>query len=131
MDVIDLLGVPVHTTCAGRAEGPAVGVLAVSHRRAVAPHARLRLSEPRASFAGHASDVTGWAEEHRRQLDQFCARLAECSRLAADEVAEELRVGRWIGAEEALRLRLVDEIARPGADVRQLHGKRIGFRGQP
>src|SRR5262245_9396583 len=39
VDVIDLLGVPVHTTCVGRADGAAVGVLAVSHRRAIAAHA--------------------------------------------------------------------------------------------
>ncbi len=30
MDVIDLMGVPVHALCVGRAVGPAVGVLAVA-----------------------------------------------------------------------------------------------------
>ena len=39
IDVIDLLGVPVHATCIGRAEGAALGVLAVAARRLAIPHA--------------------------------------------------------------------------------------------
>src|SRR5262245_62015009 len=48
IDVVDLLGVPVHATCLGRAEGPALAVLAVASKRSATPHCRLRASEPSA-----------------------------------------------------------------------------------
>ena len=63
IDVIDLLGVPVHATCIGRAEGAALGVLAVATRRLAIPHARLRLCEPTNAFAGRADDVASWAAQ--------------------------------------------------------------------
>ena len=76
IDVIDLVGVPVHTVAVGRVIGPAVGVLAAADRRLALPHAVLQLREPRSSYAGHPEDVVGWAEQFQRQVDQFVARLA-------------------------------------------------------
>ena len=40
MDVIELLGVPVHALSMGQVGGPAVGVLAVCHHRASMPSTR-------------------------------------------------------------------------------------------
>src|SRR5215216_6134017 len=67
VDVIDLLGVPVVATCVGRAEGPAVAVLAVADRRLATPHARFRLTEPREHFQGRAGEVEGWVEAQAAQ----------------------------------------------------------------
>jgi ATP-dependent Clp protease protease subunit len=61
MDVIDLLGVPVHVLCIGRADGPAVGVVAVGSRRACTPHARFRLRDAEGAMRGSAADLARWA----------------------------------------------------------------------
>ena len=52
IDMIDLLGVPVHARCVGRAEGAAVGIVAVAPHRSATPHARFRLGLPDVAFAG-------------------------------------------------------------------------------
>src|SRR5262245_44509665 len=82
MDVIDLLGVPVHATCVGRAEGAAVGVLAVAAQRFAVQHARFRLCAPERAFSGRADDVVTWAEPQEDQLHRVTARLAGAMRRA-------------------------------------------------
>src|SRR5580704_3098827 len=68
IDTMDLLGVPVHVTCLGRAEGAAVGVVAAGARRVAAPHAQFHLTEPEVSVSGNASQLAAWAEQHRVEL---------------------------------------------------------------
>jgi ATP-dependent Clp protease protease subunit len=128
VDVIDLLGVPVVATCVGRAEGPAVAVVAVADRRLAMPHARFRLTEPRDSFEGRAAEVEGWVQAQAAQRERFCERLAEATRRTPDEVATALRAGRHLDAREAVRFGLVDEIAQRGAEIRSLPGQGFGFR---
>ena len=77
IDTMDLLGVPVHVTCLGRAEGAAVGVVAAGARRVAAPHAQFHLTEPEVSVSGNASQLAAWAEHHRVELERFVERLAE------------------------------------------------------
>lgn len=113
IDVIDLLGVPVHATCLGRAEGPAVGVVAVSDHRSAAPHARFRLCEPHSSAQGRASDMQRFAEQQRLQLDRFIARIAEAAGRPAEHVEADINVGRYLQAGEALEYGLIDEIWTP------------------
>jgi ATP-dependent Clp protease protease subunit len=128
IDVIDLVGVPVHALCVGRAEGGAAGVLAVATRRASSPHARFRLADPTASMAGSASELSRWADHHLAQLDRFHMRLATAVRRPVDEVADDCRTGRYLTAEEALRYGLLDEIAAPRGAVYPLPGRSVGFR---
>jgi ATP-dependent Clp protease, protease subunit len=111
MDVIDLVGVAVHATCLGRADGPAVGVLAVAHHRAVAPHARLRFESPTSSIAGRVSDVVRAAEELSRRTHEFCARVARASGQSVDWVDESLRRRRTFEPIEAVRAGLADVIS--------------------
>jgi ATP-dependent Clp protease protease subunit len=128
MDVIDLLGVPVDVTCAGRAEGPAVGVVAVGRRRTAAPHARFRLVEPQSSFQGRASELTGWIEQHQRQLDGFYQRLSSATGRPAPDIAADSRAGRYLDARQALRAGLVDEIGGRGAELHRWPPRGFGFR---
>jgi len=128
MDVIDLLGVSVDVTCAGRAEGPAVGVVAVGGRRVAAPHARFRLIEPQSSFQGRASQLTGWIEHHRRQLDGFYERLSLATGRPASDIAADSRAGRYLDARQALEAGLVDEIAVRGAELYRWPPRGFGFR---
>ncbi|HZT65030.1 MAG TPA: ATP-dependent Clp protease proteolytic subunit [Acidimicrobiales bacterium] len=117
MDTIDLLGVPVHTTCLGRAEGPAVGVLAVGERRRIAAHARLRLCEPKLEIAARAADLGQVVAHHRSQLHRFQDRLAAASRKSADDIAEDMRAGRYLSASEAVAYGLADEMMTPDARI--------------
>lgn len=128
MDVIDLLGVPVHVLCVGRAEGPAIGVVAVASRRASSPNARFRLCDPEATMQGSAADLARWAEHHIEQLRRFHERLARAVRRPVDEVARDCEAGRYLSAQEALRYGLIDEIASKQGAVYPLPGRTVGFR---
>ena len=110
IDTIDLLGVPVHVTCLGRAEGAAIGVVAAGVRRVAAPHAQFHLSEPEVTASGNANQLAAWAEHHRSQFDRFVRRLAEATRRPAEHLEADLALGRWLDAEEALSYGLVDEV---------------------
>ena len=110
IDTIDLLGVPVRTVCLGRAEGPAVGIVAVGEGRTVAPHARFRLQVPVATYEGPARQVEGWARQSRLQEDRFVARLAQATGRPDGEVAADLESGRYLDAGAAIAYGLVDAL---------------------
>jgi ATP-dependent Clp protease protease subunit len=130
IDVIDLLGVPVQATCIGRAEGPAVGVIAVADYRFAAPHARFRLCEPWSSAQGRASDMKSFAEQQRVQLDRFVARIAEATGRPREHVEADIYEGRYLRADEALEYGLIDEIWAPAPRGRDEDPDRapLGFR---
>jgi ATP-dependent Clp protease protease subunit len=127
VDVIDLLGVELTATCVGQAAGPAIGPLAVAHRRRATPHARFRLSEPVFELDGPARDLDAWATNQRSQLRRFCTRLATSLGASAESLEADLASGRFLDAEEALEYGLIDEICGPGARVYPMPGPRLGF----
>jgi ATP-dependent Clp protease, protease subunit len=110
VDTIDLLGVPVHATCLGRAEGTAVLVLAVADLRRAGPNARFRLGAPVVSVEGGAADVERGARWHAAELDRFARRLAESTGRPLEQVEADLEIGRHLDAREAVAYGLVDEI---------------------
>jgi ATP-dependent Clp protease protease subunit len=110
MDTIDLLGVPVCATCLGRADGPAVGVVAVAHRRRASTHARFHLRAPRTTVRGTATELERWVRHHQGQLELFVTRMAEATGRPAEHLEADLDAGRYLTAEEALRYGLIDEI---------------------
>jgi ATP-dependent Clp protease protease subunit len=113
MDTIDLLGVPVHVRCVGRADGVSVGVVAVAQRRSATPHSRFRLGLAEVAFAGSSGTVETQAREHQRQVESFVTRLATATGRAFEHVEADLERGRWLDADEALTYGLIDEIERP------------------
>jgi ATP-dependent Clp protease protease subunit len=128
IDVIDLLGVPVHILCTGRAEGAAVGILAVGAHRTCTPHARLRLADPVGTMSGPASEIGRWAEQHRAQVTRFHQRLAAASRLEIDQIAADCARGRYLTPDEARGAGLIDEVAAPRATITALGEQRpFGF----
>jgi ATP-dependent Clp protease protease subunit len=128
LDVVDLVSVPVHATCIGRADGPVVGVLAVADHRVVAPHALIRLHEGEArSFCGSAGDLAAFAASNREHVERFCERLAEASGQTVDVIRDLLERRRPLHAEKAHRLGLVDEVASRDAEIR-MFPRRVGFR---
>jgi ATP-dependent Clp protease protease subunit len=126
MDTIDLLGVPVHSVCVGRAEGPVVGIVAIAANRRAAPHARFRLSQPRFETSGTALELAEWSLHCQRQLDRYCERLAEATHQPSTRIAADLESGRFLSAADAVRYGLIDEVGRPEpADHRD---RPFGFR---
>lgn len=128
MDVVELTGVAVRGTCIGLVGGAAVGLLAVCAHRMITPHGRLRLVEADDRFTGSAGDLVRWAEDRQVRWAVFCQRLATAVGRPVSEVTDDLRSGRFLGADDALRYGLVDEISRPDATIHRLPSWPIGFR---
>jgi len=111
MDVIDMLGVEVHATLMGRAEGTAAGVLAVCPVRRMAPNASVTLREPRFQFSAAARDVATWSDYLARQLDSFVERLASACRSDTGRVRADLERVVILNARQAVAYGLVDSVA--------------------
>lgn len=112
MDTIAALGVPVHAVCGGRAEGPALGVLAVAHQRQASIHSRLRLHAEEIAVAGSAAAIAQELAQHQRQLERFIEQVAQATRQPAERVEIDLHNGRYFDVEEAIQYHLVDQIWR-------------------
>jgi ATP-dependent Clp protease protease subunit len=128
IDTIDLCGVEVHVTVAGRAEGPAVGVLAVGHLRRATEHARMRLKDPSIELTGSATALGELAAAELERLDRFHERLAAAVRASVDEVRADSAAGRYLSAPEAVSYGLIDEIVRRPGTIHEFPGRRLGFR---
>ena len=135
MDVVELMGVPVRALCLGQVGEGAVGVVALCARRAALPNTRFTLREPSSGAAApvHVRNVAQWAELRADERDRFCARVAAAAGRAVDEVRDDLVRGKFLGADEAVRYGLVDEVCGPGADIEKLPGApgAGGGAGQP
>ena len=117
MDTLDGLRAPVRAHCRGQAGGPAVGVVAVAGHRSAAPHARFRLVQPTVRLAGTPDQLAAYARQHRDSLVRFQARLSRATGRPVDDIADDMRRGRYLDAREALDYGLIDTIsgAREGA----------------
>jgi ATP-dependent Clp protease protease subunit len=124
MDVVELMGVPVRALCLGQVGEGAVGVVAVCARRAALPNTRFALREPASGAPSpvHVRNVAQWAALRADERDRFCARVAGAAGRPVDEVREDLVRGRYLDAGEAVSYGLIDEVCRPGADIKKLPG---------
>ena len=124
LDVIDLLGVPVNVVCAGRVEGAAIAVLTAGTRRTALPHTRFRLTDPELEISGRTSELAALLDHHSARLDRLHERVALSTGRPAGDVASDFRAGRVLDARQALRYRLVDEIAGDKPAVRSINSTR-------
>jgi ATP-dependent Clp protease protease subunit len=113
IDTMDLLGVPVHTVCVGRAEGTAVGVVAAGVRRHASPNARFHLREPDTTISGTAGQMAVWAAEHQASAERFVTRLAAATRRPVEHLEADLASGRWLDATRATAYGIVDGLWSP------------------
>jgi ATP-dependent Clp protease protease subunit len=133
MDVVELMGVPVHALCLGQVGAGAVGVVAVCARRSALPSTRFSLSEPATQFESHVRNVAQWADLRADERRRFCTRVAAAVGRSVEAVEEDLTRGRFFGADEALAYGLLDDVARADATIRRLPGSgsdapTMGFR---
>jgi ATP-dependent Clp protease protease subunit len=114
VDVLDVLGVPVHALVLGTVEGGPVAVLCASSRRVVAPHATLRLRAPDVSVAGSARDVERALASEAQQRSRFYELLAARTGRPFAEVEAEWSLAPYVEAADAVTLGYADEVLAPG-----------------
>ncbi len=115
IDVIDVVGVPVHALALGTIEGGPVGVLASCGLRRVAPHAVLRLREPDVEVAGTASDLERALAAQAALRSGFLEHLARLARRPFAELDAEWSHGAILEAADAVTLGYADEVLEVGA----------------
>jgi ATP-dependent Clp protease, protease subunit len=79
-------------------------------RATAAPHTRFRLFQPTTQFSGPPDQITSYSRAQQELLWRLHARLAHLTRRPAEEIAEDIRRGRYLDATEALAYGLIDEI---------------------
>lgn len=109
-DTIDLLRVSVQLVALGEVGGPVLALLTAADQVLAHPHARFHLSEPRVEISGRADEVAIAAEHHAAMLRDLVNRIAEAAGRPAEEIAEDLRRGRYLTAGEAVDYGLVDRV---------------------
>jgi ATP-dependent Clp protease, protease subunit len=132
MDVIELLGVPVHAVCLGQVGAGAVGVVAVCGRRVAMPSTRFALCEPATEQSPvHVRNVAQWSKLRTDERERFCSRVAAAAGRPVEQVRTDVVAGAFLDAEGALVYGLVDQVSRPDAEISRFPGagpSPMGFR---
>lgn len=110
IDTAEMLRSALRVLCRGQVGGPAIGVVAAADHSAAAPHARFHLSQPTARFAGTPEEIAAQSRQQQELLWKLYGRLARRTGRPAEEIAEDMRRGRYLDAREALDYGLIDEI---------------------
>jgi ATP-dependent Clp protease, protease subunit len=111
IDTINLVRATLRAHCRGQVGGPAIGVLSAAGHRSASPHTRFRLAQPTVQFSGTADQVASQSQQHRALLWSFQVRVARAAGRPAEEIADDMRRGRYLDAREALEYGLIDTIS--------------------
>lgn len=109
-DTIDLLGVEVRACAAGVVGGAALAPLVAGTTRVAHPHATFVLRDPNLCVSGRAEDVALTVAQHRQQLGALHSRLATACAQPPERIAQDMRTGVVLSAEEAIHYGLVGDI---------------------
>jgi ATP-dependent Clp protease protease subunit len=110
MDTADMLRSPLRVLCRGQIGGPPIGVIATADHCAAAPHTQFHLSQPTGRFAGIPEEIAAQNRQQQELLWKLYGRLARRTGRPAEEIAEDMRRGRYLDALEAFKYGLIDEI---------------------
>jgi len=110
IDVIDTVRAPIRVQCLGQVKGAALGVAAAGDERSASPHTTFCLSAPVKKVDGTPDAIATQADQHRDVLCKFQARLAKATGRSADDIADDIRHGRYLSAREAVEYGLIDAI---------------------
>jgi ATP-dependent Clp protease protease subunit len=107
----DTLRSELRVLCRGQIGGPAIAVVTAADHRIAAPHTRFHLSQPTAQFTGTPEEIAAQNRHQQQLLWKLYGHLAWRTGRPAEEIAEDIRRGRFLDAREALDYGLIDEIA--------------------
>jgi ATP-dependent Clp protease protease subunit len=110
IDTADTLRSDLRIFCRGQIGGPAIGMLTAADHCAAAPHTRFRLCQPRTRFAGTPDEIAAQNRQQQDLLWKLYGRLARRTGRPAEEIAEDMRRGRYLDALEAADYGLIDNI---------------------
>ena len=118
-DTMQILSCPVATYCVGQAASGAAVLLAggTKGKRYILPNARVMLHQPYGGVGGQVSDIEIQANEILRYRDVLNQILAKHSGQPIERIAKDTDRDFFLGAEEAKKYGVVDEILAkmPGA----------------
>ena len=111
VDTAGALRSELRVICRGQVGGASVAVPAAADHRVASPHTRFHLAQPTARFSGSPAEVAAQSRQQQEQLWKLYGFLARRTGRPAEEIAEDMRRGRYLDAREALAYGLIDEIA--------------------
>jgi ATP-dependent Clp protease protease subunit len=111
IDTLSLLHAPVRVHCRGQVGGPAIGVVAAAGHRSAFAHTRFRLAQPTAQFSGTADEIAALSRQYQDLLWRLQARVARTTGRPVEEIAADMRRGRYLDARDALEYGLIDAIS--------------------
>jgi ATP-dependent Clp protease, protease subunit len=109
-DTADTLRSELIVLCRGQIGGSAIAVVSAADHRTAAPHTRFHLSQPTARFTGTPEEIAAQSRQQQELLWRLYGHLARRTGRPAEEIAEDMRRGRYLDAREALDYGLIDEI---------------------
>jgi ATP-dependent Clp protease, protease subunit len=111
LDTIDLVTVPIHTTCLGGLTGTLAVLLAVADQRIAGANAHIILRGPRIDLtSSSAAELETHARQARHQLGTLQQRLADPCQRPVQAVIDDMRIRRVLTAEQARGYGLVDHL---------------------
>jgi len=110
VDVVDAARAMVRVQCQGQVSGAAIGVLAAADQRVATSHATFRLIAPPTQLTGPPEQLVQQSQQHRQLLWRLQIRLAKATARPPDDVADDMRRGRYLDANDALAYGLIDAI---------------------
>ena len=111
-DTMQILSCPVATYCVGQAASGAAVLLAggTKGKRYILPNARVMLHQPYGGVGGQVSDIEIQANEILRYRDVLNEILAKHTSQPIERIAKDTDRDFFLGAEEAKKYGVVDEI---------------------
>ena len=110
IDVVDAARAVVRVQCQGQVSGAAIGVLAAADQRVATSHTTFRLIAPATQLTGAPAQLVEQSQQHRHLLWRLQVRLAKATGRPPEDVADDMRRGRYLDASDALTYGLIDAI---------------------
>ena len=115
-DTMKLIEAPVHTI-ARLAKSMGAILLAAGEpgHRYVYPHGRVMIHQATMTVSGKQDEVEATMQENMRQANEITAALQECGvDKTGLEIKEDIRIDKWMDAQQSIDYGLADRILQPG-----------------